>query len=406
MAIMAGYGPVVFGSFNFAISLSTLVTTIAAIGNDSLVIKEITSSFEKRGIILGSAFTLRLTVWIITSALYLAYVSFSHFSQEQTLIAIILLPYSLTSLSDVVDSEYQSQLKIQLSAIPRMGVQFIVFIARIYLLLNHYPILIIALSYAIEGVLSFLLIGLVYRKFYKNFQKPRFNKVLFLAIFNKSKPLLAGTVATVLYMRIDQILLEKLSTPFELGQFSMVNRIGEALYFVPVAIAGSYMAKLVKSYLESKEDFSKALRQYMAVMIISGVVCACGIYTAGWLAITYYFGAAYYPAREILLIYAWCILPVAVGLVNNQYFIVKNKEKIVFIRYLMGFVINLALNLVLIPHYGAYGAAVSTLISYVLINFFSNFIFKATFPLFKAQISGIAEIPNLLNSLLKRNFKT
>ena len=63
-------------------------------------------------------------------------------------------------------------------------------------------------------------------------------------------------------------------------------------------------------------------------------------------------------------------------------------------KYLIVFVgiaafLNVALNLILIPKYGAIGAAVATLFAEVLSTLFANLFFKKTRPLFKLIIESI-----------------
>jgi O-antigen/teichoic acid export membrane protein len=56
--------------------------------------------------------------------------------------------------------------------------------------------------------------------------------------------------------------------------------------------------------------------------------------------------------------------------------IAKNKYKLIFYRDLAGLFSNLLLNFILIPNYGALGAAVSTLISYFFASVLANLFYK------------------------------
>jgi O-antigen/teichoic acid export membrane protein len=58
-----------------------------------------------------------------------------------------------------------------------------------------------------------------------------------------------------------------------------------------------------------------------------------------------------------------------------------------------GALANVGLNLLLIPQYGGYGAAVATLISYAVASYFSLFFYKKSRPVFwmmsKAMLSPV-----------------
>ena len=88
------------------------------------------------------------------------------------------------------------------------------------------------------------------------------------------------------------------------------------------------------------------------------------------------FGAQYQAAAGVLRIYIWAGVFVFLGVVSSQYLVAENYTKISFFRTLIGAIVNVILNIVLIPKYGINGAAFATLISYSVVTFFIGFIPK------------------------------
>jgi O-antigen/teichoic acid export membrane protein len=103
-------------------------------------------------------------------------------------------------------------------------------------------------------------------------------------------------------------------------------------------------------------------------------------------------------------IYVWAGVFVFLGVASGKYLIAENYTKITFVRTFFGMIVNVVLNLILIPKYGIKGAAMATLISYFVSVFFmvlipkvfknSILMIKAImfFPLIKRLIFNIRKI--------------
>ncbi|MDP2944513.1 MAG: polysaccharide biosynthesis C-terminal domain-containing protein, partial [bacterium] len=74
----------------------------------------------------------------------------------------------------------------------------------------------------------------------------------------------------------------------------------------------------------------------------------------------------YSAAAGILRIYAWSNIGMFLGTAINYRLIAENKEKFIFLTQTILVVVNVALNLILLPLLGMAGSAIATLISYSL----------------------------------------
>jgi len=72
------------------------------------------------------------------------------------------------------------------------------------------------------------------------------------------------------------------------------------------------------------------------------------------------FGSAYAGAGSVLAIHIWTAVFVFLGLVSSKWFMIENLQKVTFRRTMLGALINVGLNLWLIPKYGPNGAAIAT----------------------------------------------
>jgi PST family polysaccharide transporter len=80
----------------------------------------------------------------------------------------------------------------------------------------------------------------------------------------------------------------------------------------------------------------------------------------------------------------------------------ENLTRLSFQKTTIGAIMNIALNLWLIPRYGATGAAIATLISYVVVNTVLIGVFSKTRPMFMMQVRSLVflrRLPSLLKGL-------
>jgi O-antigen/teichoic acid export membrane protein len=91
------------------------------------------------------------------------------------------------------------------------------------------------------------------------------------------------------------------------------------------------------------------------------------------------FGAQYLAAAPILQIYIWSSLGLFIGSGVGSYLTAENKTKTIFGINFFAMLINIALNLILIPKYGLVGAAWATLVAYSIMPLWLLTIRKKTY---------------------------
>jgi O-antigen/teichoic acid export membrane protein len=82
------------------------------------------------------------------------------------------------------------------------------------------------------------------------------------------------------------------------------------------------------------------------------------------------YGNQYQGAGIILAIHIWSGIFVFLGSASSQYLLAEGYTLISFARTAVGAVVNIILNLWLIPLYGGIGASIATLIAYFVATFF------------------------------------
>jgi O-antigen/teichoic acid export membrane protein len=115
----------------------------------------------------------------------------------------------------------------------------------------------------------------------------------------------------------------------------------------------------------------------MAILLLGlSILIAIPATIFAGLIIKIIFGTAFMGAVLVLQIYIWSNIPTSLNMLTNYYLVAENHKKMLLFSSLSGMIINIALNIFMIPKYGIAGAAYATIISYSIPFLFIFIILK------------------------------
>lgn len=170
-------------------------------------------------------------------------------------------------------------------------------------------------------------------------------------------------IGVSLYKTMDKIMLGYMCPKQQLGFYESAEKIVN----IPIAMVTSLGTVMLPrmTNLKSKRD-NKTFNKYMEnsvlfAMLTSSVLCF-GIMGVSKIFIPLFYGEGFETCIDLYLILLPSCLFLAFGNVIRTQFILPNKmDKIYIISAFIGALINLVLNLFLIPKFSAVGAAIGTL---------------------------------------------
>lgn len=180
------------------------------------------------------------------------------------------------------------------------------------------------------------------------------------------KPILvlfAMCAAGSVYTHLDTVMLGFMNTDVEVGYYTAAVKMKNILLSLIVSLGGVMLPRL-SYYIQNnkqKEFNQMSAKAFNAIIYISiPVAVYFGIFSKE--CISFLSGEAFLPATAAMQV----IMPtvVLVGLTNMmgyQILVPTNKESKVLVSVIVGAVVDTILNAVLIPKYGALGAAIGTL---------------------------------------------
>lgn len=357
-------GPSNYGLLNYAISFVGLFSFLASLGVETITNRELIKNPENKDRIIGTSFYLKLVGSVV--AILIIFIS-SKFTTNDAMLLGIIWMYSITYIFttfNIIDVFFQSQALSKYPSIVMIVVGIISAILKIAVILLHYGIIWITAIYVIESVLTAL--GFLYFFVFKgnSFKEWVFDKNIATMILKDSWPLMLTTVAIGIYMKIDQVMIKNILGNESAGIYAVAVKLSEFWYFIPSLICVSIFPAIVNAKKINNELYNNRLIKLYSIMFWFSFLIAIATTMFAHLIVYILFGTQYLGAVTTLKIYVWAGVAVSLSAGLSQYLIAENYTKISAISTIVGAILNVLLNIVLIPLYGIEGAAFATLISY------------------------------------------
>jgi O-antigen/teichoic acid export membrane protein len=370
-------GPEQFGLLSYAQSFVFLFTAFSTLGLDAIVVRELVKSDKKRDTILGTAFFLKLIGAIFILPTLALATQITSNDQYTNILVFIIASTTIFQSFNVIDFYYQSKVLSKYVALANTITLALSSIIKVVLILNEASLIAFAFMAIFDSLV--LALGLIY--YYKKATRLslfnwKFDWPTAKALLKDSWPLILSSFIVSIYMRIDQVMIKEMLGINANGQYTAALRLSEAWYFIPIAISNSVFPAIIHAKKISEKQYNKKIQQLYTLMVWSAIGIALPMSFLSDSIISILYGDAYKLASDVLTIHIWAGIFVFLGVASSKWLLNENLQIISLYRTFFGMLINIALNLLLIPKYGIVGAAISTLISYMfagyLLDIFNN----------------------------------
>lgn len=365
-------GPERFGVLSYAIAFVAIFQAACQLGLDAIVVRDIAQRPADAPAVLGTALRLRLAAGMLGSATALATMALLRPGDTEALWLTALLAGGLLfQAADTVDLWFQSQLQSRRSVLAKTVAVVGANGVRVMAILAGAGPAVFAALVLLEAALVATALALMYRR--APTRDPwRWARPLAGPLLREGWPLLAAGLAVLLYMRLDQILLRELVGEQALGLYAAAQQLSTVGYFLPMIVCSSAAPELARLHAESPAAYREALRRLFRLCWLLSLTLAALTILAADLLVALLFGPAYAGAAEVLRWHVLALVPVSLGLAQSLWITHERRPALALQRTLVGLAVSLGLNLLLIPRWGATGAAIAYLSCQLAASMLSN----------------------------------
>ena len=381
-------GPEQFGTLNFAIAFVALFGSVTTLGLDGIVMREVLDAPDQANEILGTTLMLRTFASILAVGSSIALLKLIQPHDQRSLLLVSI--YSLTLVFqafDTIDSFFQSQVNSKITVWAKNGAFLLLAVIRVYLIHAKAPLW--AFVAAMTGEIGLGGAGLIigYRLTGGRIFSWRSSKRRATKLLHQGWPIIFSGLAIMVYMRLDMVMLKMMQGDFAVGLYAAATRVSEVWYFVPTAIVSSVSPSILR-VKDNPELFHSRLRRLFSLMTLSACVIGSMVALASHTITRVLYSNSYIGAAPVLAVHIWASIFVFLGVAQSPWNLSKNLLKLSLCWTALGGIINIGMNLYLIPRYSAMGAAIATVVSYAVAGVFANLLSAQTRPIFYMQIKS------------------
>ena len=395
-------GPSNYGVISYVASIVAFALPFMQLGLSHTLVKEFIKKPDKEGEILGTALTINIISSIFAIFGCISFVLVANAGEKETIIVCIL--YSLTLLFQATEMTkywFQSKLLSKYPSIASLFAYTIVAIYKIFLLVTEKSVFWFTFSNVIDYlVISFVLIY-SYRKL--NGQKLSFNWQLGKELLSQSKYYIIPSLMVMIFQHTDRIMIKIMIGEFETGLYSAA--------ITCIGISGFVFSAIIESarpiILEAKEQdnglFERRIINLYSIVTFMSFSQSIVMSIFSKEIVYLLFGNEYLRTADVLAIAVWYITFAYYGSVRNIWILAEGKQKHLTGINVVGAIANVLLNLLLIPKYGAIGAAIASLFTQFFTNVIIGFIFEPIRPNNQLMLKGLN--PKVMVGIIQSVFK-
>jgi O-antigen/teichoic acid export membrane protein len=375
-------GDEALGTYGIVMVWAAFLAPLSHLGLNNLVQKMATSTedLEQSRRYLQTAVWLRLLAGLFFAGVMIAgFLWFypHYFSQGPWQIATLFVLQSFTAMIVYeYDQNYRGHFRAV--AISKVVLSFFTLLARVILLIQGASIdmmlLIVGIEFGLTGLLQYYW-ARRYAPTEPSLAWRYFNWAAAKEMLSRSSWLWTSAIVSVIYLKIDTVMIESMIGIAATGQYTAVARISELWYVIPVTLAARYYPDLLKTFNRSWPEYLLMLRKHCwRFLVMAVVISVLMTISAKWIML-YAYGERFVGSTSVLQIHVWAGCFVFLRALISQHLIITGNEPLSMLSHGVGAILNVLLNWWWIPLYGIEGAAWATLVSYAYASVF--FIFFA-----------------------------
>jgi O-antigen/teichoic acid export membrane protein len=371
-------GPLTFGTYSFIIGFVAIFQGLAKLGSDEIIVRELVKSPQNTNPILGTAFRIKLYSGIVSIIFLFIAILFTSVEHYVMLYVIIVSAGIIFQSFEVVDFYFQANVLSKYVSISRIIQLAISSILKLYFILINADLFWFVIVFLVDQVTLGLTLLFIYKQQTKAAFIRYYDTAIAKQLFVYAWPLFLSSIAVIIYMRIDLIMINEMLGARLLGIYSSASRISEIWYFIPIVIANSIFPAMIQSKIGGKKKYYVRLQILYTVLIWTAILIAIPVTLFGKLIIVGLYGKVYAEAGIILSINIWAGVFVFAGVASAKWYLAENFQKILIVNTIAGAFCKILLNFFLIPKYGLIGASIATISSQALSAYFMNIVHKKT----------------------------
>ena len=192
-------------------------------------------------------------------------------------------------------------------------------------------------------------------------------------LFAYSSPIMFYAIISTIFVWVDTFFIGYFQDAFQVGLYNAAIPIATLLGFAPEIFTQLFLPLISKEYAKKNkkliEELSKQVAKWIFIINLP-VLALITIFPGVFLNVL--FGPEFLPAEQAL---RWLAIGIfvynAAHIISSNLLSMGGRSKVILANTIISGVLNVILNIILIPKYGITGAAIATTISLIVLSILS-----------------------------------
>jgi len=348
-----------FGVLSFALAFTAIFGVLTDIGLQTLMIREITRDKSLAQKYLRNVAALKVLLSIITFGLIALVANLLHYPAETVRVIYLLgLSVVLGSFSSMFYGVFRAYERMEFEALGGALGGALLLAGAFWGIHHNYSVAGFAWVYFVTSI---IMLGYCFVVSAWKFTMPRIE--VDLSFWKETLKLawpfgVAGLFLTV-NLWVNSIMLSAMKGDEAVGWYNASFRLIVFLSFIPAAYYGAIFPIMSRLHVISSDFLRFSFERSLKYMLILGIPIAVGTTILSEKIILLIFGSGYHESIIVLQILVWATAFSFVNGVFGSLFQSVNKQIISMRIVVIGAIVNVLLNLALIPKYSYTGASVA-----------------------------------------------
>ena len=354
-----------WGIFSYGLAFVSLFFILGDFGINTFITKEVSKDNANKQKYLATSIIIRVTLLMIffTTALLFA-PDLGKIKLSFGAILIFATFYLFESIREFAMSINRSLQKMEIEGFSKILINLLITIFGLILLFNNANPISLAIAYMLGSILSTVYIVWSIRGEFKGIIL-KFSKENFKIIYNFSWPVVIISLFGFLFS-LDTIMLGQMRSATDVGLYTTAQRLISFLAIVPGFI-GTSIFPILSRNADDTNKLGNIFGKVMTIILAIGIPVTIGGIIFSKQITLLILGQSYIATAPVFAILMISILASFPNIFLMNLIFSKNLQKFFILATSLGVFLNIFLNFLVIPKYGAIGAAISTVIAELII---------------------------------------
>lgn len=358
-----------YGIYTYAAGIIAVFAVLSDMGISSIAVREISKNKDTEKNVYATSFIIKLlflSLMVILCILIGPYLL--KYPESRSLIPLFVSTIAIESLRSFLYVFARAKNNIQHESINSMINEiFCTLLILLIFVSNPTPKTLILSLFL--GNTAGLLVAFIHTRKSIFYVFRHIKKDLIKPLVRLTAPFAILSILGIFMTNIDAVIIGILGDRTMLGLFGSAQKLISVMYILPGFMSTSLLPVL--SGLISKKDtdtIKRILQVSSQTLFMVAIPIICGGILLSKDILVFLYGAQYVEATTVFQLLLVTLLWVFPGTLFAEIIIAENKQSVFLKTGIIGALINIVLDVILIPKYGINGSAVATIIAQAVVN--------------------------------------